>query len=364
MHEKLVKAGLTGPRAQATTLTAFIDQFLAAALNLKPRTQLNIRGTKNRMVAFFGDVSMKEVRPADAEAWLAQMRRDGYADATIHRDLKRARQLFKRAVKHGVASSNPFDGIKGPKDTNNARKQYVPRATVAKCIDVAPDYEWRLMIGLSRYAGLRVPSELLVLQWTDWDMERSLLRVDSSKTGLRIVPIEPQLRVLLADAFDAAEPGSVYIIAKHRGENLRTEMMRIVKRAGLEPWERIFHNLRASCEEDWAKIAPMPDVCRWIGHDMRTAQRHYLPGCDESYAAVTGAFPVQQPAEGSRNEGQETREFPVFSAISSDREECLISSSGVEPDPRPSQGRVPSATPRGWHYPGPDSNRDLDFRTV
>jgi hypothetical protein len=41
-----------------------------------------------------------------------------------------------------------------------------------------------------------------------------------------------------------------------------------------------------------------------------------------------------------------------------------VSSSGVEPDPRPSQGRVRSATPRGQKHPGPDSNRDRDFRRV
>jgi hypothetical protein len=41
-----------------------------------------------------------------------------------------------------------------------------------------------------------------------------------------------------------------------------------------------------------------------------------------------------------------------------------VSSSGVEPDPRPSQGRMRSTTPRGQKYPGPDSNRDPDFRKV
>ena len=42
----------------------------------------------------------------------------------------------------------------------------------------------------------------------------------------------------------------------------------------------------------------------------------------------------------------------------------VVSSSGVEPDLRPSQGRVPSATPRGPKHPGPDSNRDPDLRRV
>ena len=33
--------------------------------------------------------------------------------------------------------------------------------------------------------------------------------------------------------------------------NLRTTFMKLIARAGYEPWPRLFHNMRASCATDW-----------------------------------------------------------------------------------------------------------------
>ena len=76
-------------------------------------------------------------------------------------------------------------------------------------------------------------------------------------------------------------------------------MKRIVQRAGFDPWPRIFHNLRASCERDWADRFPMPVVCQWTGHDADTAQRYYLRTVSEEHyeAASGGAELVHDGAE-------------------------------------------------------------------
>jgi hypothetical protein len=143
------------------------------------------------------------------------------------------------------------------------------------------------------------------------------------------VPIDPALLPLLRDAFDA-EPGAIYVINKHRGENLRTELMRIIKRAGSKPWQRLFHNMRASCERDWSDRFPMPTVCAWTGHDARTAQKHYLKTVAEEHyqAASGGAFLTHggaemtlKSAEGSCNELQESLEGASTYAISQGSEQ-------------------------------------------
>jgi hypothetical protein len=68
-----------------------------------------------------------------------------------------------------------------------------------------------LIIALSRYGGLRCPSEHLALGWQDinWGLDRFLLR--SSKTehhedvGERWVPIFPELRPFLEDCRELEE---------------------------------------------------------------------------------------------------------------------------------------------------------------
>ncbi len=78
------------------------------------------------------------------------------------------------------------------------------------------------------------------------DWERNRFRVDSPKTGERWVPIFPELRPYLAEVFDLAEPGAVHVINRYRESNcnLRTQLQRIIRKAGVSPWTKLFHNLR------------------------------------------------------------------------------------------------------------------------
>ena len=106
-------------------------------------------------------------------------------------------------------------------------------------LDACPDADWRLLVALSRYGGLRCPSEHLALLWADVDWDRQRFLVRSPKTGERWVPFFPELRAHLEAAFEQTEAGAVYVIAKHRDTNinLRTRFMAIIRRAGLTPSE-------------------------------------------------------------------------------------------------------------------------------
>jgi len=116
------------------------------------------------------------------------------------------------------------------------------------------------------------------------DFEHSRFVVHSSKTehhadgGFRTVPMFPELRPLLQDAFDAAPDGAVYCITKTRDNavNLRTQMMRIIRRAGLEPWPKLFQNLRSTRETELFKATGnIKAVCKWIGNSPDVALKHY-----------------------------------------------------------------------------------------
>ena len=165
-----------------------------------------------------------------------------------------ARTLWRKAIRWKLTHINPFAGIRGGSQLNEARKQFINADTIQAVIDACPDAEWRLLIGLSRWGGLRCPSEHLALTWDDVDWAEGTLRVRSSKTAhhdghaVRVVPMFPELRSLLMDAFDAAPEGAKYVITRYRdpGANLRTQFKRIIKRAGFEPWPRLWQNLRAT----------------------------------------------------------------------------------------------------------------------
>ena len=54
---------------------------------------------------------------------------------------------------------NPFEGMVASTRSNKARQAFIPQADIAKVLAVCPDNQWRLLIVLARYGGLRMPSE-------------------------------------------------------------------------------------------------------------------------------------------------------------------------------------------------------------
>ena len=64
----------------------------------------------------------------------------------------------------------------------------------------------------------------------------------------------------------------------------------IWRRAGVEPWKRLWQTLRQSCEQEWAmEGVPQFAVSLWMGHSMTVSGRHYANNIpDELFARVAG----------------------------------------------------------------------------
>jgi hypothetical protein len=103
--------------------------------------------------------------------------------------------------------------------------------------------------------------------------------------------------------------------------NLRTQLLRIIRRAGLKPWERLFHNLRASRQSELAGEYPQHTVCDWMENTPEVADRDYLQSTEARFrraVAGSGADVVQgvdQPAAelagaGSQSSGAAHKKGP------------------------------------------------------
>jgi integrase len=250
---------------------------------------------------------MRTITPADAEYWVTFMGtgEKPLGQNTIRRHTGRARQLFKAAIKRwGTGAANPFEGMAATVRADKSREFFVTREMTDKVIAACPDAEWRLMVALSRFGGIRTPSETLALKWTDVDWDRSRIRVPSCKTehhegkDERIIPMFPELRAPLLEVFDAAEPGTVYVITRYRdaNANLRTQFERIIRKAGLLVWPKPWHNMRATRQTELADQYPIHVVCQWIGNSEAVAREHYLSVRDSHFDAATGEKAAQNPA--------------------------------------------------------------------
>ena len=111
--------------------------------------------------------------------------------------------------------------------------------------------------------------------------------------------LEPE--VILREAFKGAPDGAVYVIgARLRGKALKPrgwracslcpQFMRLIKRAGLKPWPRPFHNLPASRETELMHEHPIHVVTAWLGNSPQIAMKHCCMVTEEDFRkARTGA---------------------------------------------------------------------------
>ena len=334
-HEKLASVGLIQPREfHACALAEFVSHYIDSRTDAKPNTRKIWRQTITLLIEFFGaDRSMQSLTKADAKDWRLFLIQRGMAEASVRKHCGFAKHFFKQAIDRELIVKNPFADLISASIGNAERQQFISHADIQKVIDVCPCYEWRLIVALSRFGGLRCPSEHLALRWEDihWDQQRFTVRSPKTERVAghesRIVPLFPELLPYLEDARDCAAPGQVHVINRYRDldGNLRSVMTKIVKRAGLIPWPRIFHNLRASRQTELEARFPTHVVCAWIGNSEAVAKKHYLQVRDEDFAKALH-IPVQL---GSVDGGNESYRVQPAQQETPENAEKLGKSSGV-----------------------------------
>jgi len=199
-----------------------------------------------------------------------------------------------------VIAKNPFADMKRLTDlaSPDDRKFYVSRSLAEQVVASCPTDEWRLIFALCRYGGLRCPTEILALRWNDVDWRREQFTVTCIKTarydgrGTRIVPLFPELRPFLEMCFRARSSDAEWVISRIRNPktNLRTQMQRILKRAGIKVWPKLFQNLRSSRESELMKIHGVEVACAWSGNTPAVATKHYLQITDQDYEQALEAW--------------------------------------------------------------------------
>jgi integrase len=320
MHARIAAVGLVPARvtvAAPTVLT--LGQLLAdfiAGKSVKPSTLLRIEQAKRTLIEHFGaDREVASITKEDALKWRNGLRAN-YSQATLSRTVLYAREAFSWAMEMDKITASPFHqkGMKAGSQINKAKSHHVDEATAYKLIDAAPDAEWRLLIALSRFGGLRVPSEPVRLRWEDvhWTGDEKhpggYIVVHSPKTehhadkATRHVPIFPELRPYLEDARSLAPLDAEYVIQTYRsGQNVNPQLRRIIKRADLKEWPRAWHNMRASRATDLLDKHPAHRVNYWLGHTEKIALDSYRQMRPEDWAAATGecAKSVHPDAAGS-----------------------------------------------------------------
>lgn len=293
MLKRLTGVGLIDER-ESTQLEIYVERYFKQRTNdTKPNTQRKYRNTINYLYDFFSKTRLlKDITPGDADEWRLWLAGKGLAENTIRKHCAVAKVFFYNAVRKKLIEENPFADLKSTSIPNKSREYFITHEETKRVLDVCPDAEWRLIFALARYGGLRTPSEPYALRWDDINWADGRFYVRSPKTERyegkegRIVPIFPQLRPYLEACFELAEDGAEHVIVKHRvgSSNLRTTLQRLITRAGLNPWPKLFQNLRSTRETELLQEGfQLQTVVAWLGNSPTVALKSYLQVREDDY---------------------------------------------------------------------------------
>jgi integrase len=329
LHGRLARAGLVEPRQpieqpDRPKLGAFLKDYVAKRPDVAGATREIWSQPIRNLCEFFGDgrelADVNEGDAADFKVYLTTTEK--LAQTTVAKRLQFVKQFFDMARRRKLIAANPFADVKATAPTTTERQRFIERATVGRILAVC-NPTWRLIVTLARYGGLRCPSEVLSLKLAGIDWAAGRVTIESPKgrragKGTRVIPLFPELRDELQAAWDRAPEGEVYVVcgpdadryraaaqtpSGWRNSNLRTQFERILTRAGVEAWPRLFHNLRASRETELAAEFPIHVVTAWLGNTPAIAMKHYLQVTDADFeraaksGANSGAHPAHFPAQ-------------------------------------------------------------------
>lgn len=315
IHERLERAGLVAPRERCEQHT--LGDLLKScfeSMSVKESTRTRYKQSRRLLFERFGEGRpLDDITPRDADAYRSWLEAKDYAPAKVAKEIVIARMFMKKAMRWNMIHSNPFDGVIAGAQTNRDRLFYLEPDKAHRLIDASPNADWRCIIALARFGGLRCPSEVLLVRWPDVDWANLRLRVRSPKTerhsgkSERIIPLFPELHAVLLDAFELADSGAEFVISGYRdaNANLRTQLLRIIERTGLEPWPRLFNAMRASRATELAAEYPAAVCTSWMGHTQAVAQSHYHMVRDEDFDRASGRDGAESGALGAHNASQQ-----------------------------------------------------------
>ncbi len=313
-YNKLVKTGIIAPRVKPGTLKELVEMFTTDK-TVKQTTINNRKTVGKHLFAFFGESTpVASINQEQAIKFDLAMK-ERLAPASWGREVKEVKRFFARAVDMEWIKNNPFGKLKGNNSTNKSRFYYVTPEESEKILGACSSAKLRLVFCLARYGGLRIPSELKFIKWSDIDVingDRFIIRVpkatskkdqESGNFATRPVPLFPELRKAFREYWESLRVGAPDLIFPKcpTGQAFKHRFERIFDSIGLPMWGKFFQNMRSTRDTELRKVFHYPeqDVNLWIGHTKKVALNHYMQTSENLFLeASQKATPIESQNMG------------------------------------------------------------------
>ena len=232
------------------------------------------------LIPHFGKTRVDGITVLAIEEYKAQKLKSGLSPKSINNHLTILHRSLQSAHEWYATPLPVIRRLKVPPQ----RFDFLTDEESRRLVTSIADPFWRTMLLVGLRTGLRY-GELIGLQWTDVDLQRTTLTVRRSivrgvigppkNNRDRLVPLTPQV----CDALAALRRVNLFVFGRTNGRPLHHETPRLVlkrfcRAAGLRPigWHTLRHTFASQLV---AKGATMREVQELLGHaDVRTTMRY------------------------------------------------------------------------------------------
>jgi len=273
----------------------------------------------SRFLAFLGSAADREIASVTQHK-ITDYRNDlgdKLAPATVNRDLKIVKMIFRKARLDRYLFEDPAEGVPIVKRRNEEKARRPLTIPEIRSVLAVADPEWQSLIKFGLYTGQRL-GDLASLTWANVDLVRGEIRLVTRKTGKRLLlPITGPLREHVEslphpDSHDApVHPRAYETLNSQNGRSgtLSNAFTELMIQVGLRParthqstgkgrgarregMDISYHSLRWSAVS-MMKDAGVPDavVMALVGHDSTAMSQHYTHVGKEALTKAANALP-------------------------------------------------------------------------
>jgi integrase len=316
----------TGEEMPDFTLETWFAEWLRRkGRNSSKATMARYKGHADAFLAWLGDDRRKKplesVTPQHVREWRESLQDAGRAGKTVLSYVKDINAIYGAAIREGIASSNPCATAIADTDTNDSQERKpFNHDEVAALIAAAPCEEWRGLILVAAFTGLRL-GDAARLSWESVDFQKKMITLIPSKTKRKKrevrIPIQEDLLAyfLAVPVADDSPAAKVFpTLAKtpvNTGSGLSSAFVSIMKTAGVDrgrpsrvieegetagkgrvTHEKGFHSLRHTFTS-WLRNAGVSEEDRMLlkGHSTRESHQIYSHADEKAGQAAIAKLP-------------------------------------------------------------------------
>ena len=219
--------------------------------------------------------------------------------------------IYIKAMAEGLTNFNPTAALESLDEAEKLERKPFTLDEVKLLIDSASSEEWKGVITMGAFTGLRL-IDCALIEWTDIDLKKGLIETTPRKTKRKktvvTIPIHPSLLVYLKKQPTPINPATKVFptLSKLTGagrNGLSMKFTRIMKDAGVSrgeskdmggrtTHERSFHSLRHTLTSLLADSNVSPEVrMQILGHKSEDVHAIYTHLDNETLKAAMGEVP-------------------------------------------------------------------------